>query len=141
MSESDPENQFVPRDDDEQALWEVIEIVAETGRKYQVRWAGLNPQTGRPWSLDWVPKSDCTPQLVKAWKSKKEEAEAKKQKAKKPAKGKAAAKSKASVASSSKGKGIAKEVIPSDSEAESTQTRSTRTASKKEASKLSKVGE
>ncbi|KAH7925228.1 hypothetical protein BV22DRAFT_975672, partial [Leucogyrophana mollusca] len=49
-------------------LYEVLEITAERGNKYRVRWAGKDPATGKPWPLDWVPKSDCTPDLVKGWK-------------------------------------------------------------------------
>jgi len=51
--------------------WEVIEILAEDGKRYQVRWAGKDPKTGKPWPLDWVPSSYCSPELVKAWERKK----------------------------------------------------------------------
>jgi hypothetical protein len=75
---TDSEDQFVPRDGDEDDLWEVIEIVAEKGKRYRVRWAGINPQTNKPWPLDWVPKSDCTPDIVKAWKQKQAQKKTKK---------------------------------------------------------------
>ncbi|KAG2067698.1 hypothetical protein BDR04DRAFT_835311 [Suillus decipiens] len=68
---SEFETQFEPRSNDDDALWEVIEIVAERGKKYRVRWAGNDPKTGRPWPLDWVPKHDCTDHLVEEWKKKK----------------------------------------------------------------------
>lgn len=68
---SEFETQFEPRSNDDDALWEVIEIVAERGKKYRVRWAGNDPKTGRPWPLDWVPKHDCTDHLVEEWKRKK----------------------------------------------------------------------
>lgn len=68
---SEYETQFEPRSNDDDALWEVIEIVAERGKKYRVRWAGNDPKTGRPWPLDWVPKHDCTDHLVGEWKKKK----------------------------------------------------------------------
>ncbi|KAH9965262.1 hypothetical protein BC827DRAFT_842578 [Russula dissimulans] len=51
--------------------WEVIEIVEEDGKRYQVRWAGEDPRTGKPWPLDWVPSSYCSSELVKAWERKK----------------------------------------------------------------------
>lgn len=70
-SESESSQQFVPQDDDAETLWKVIEITNERSRQYQVRWEGINPATNKPWPLDWVPKSDCTPDLVKAWKTKK----------------------------------------------------------------------
>ncbi|KAI0002522.1 hypothetical protein BJV74DRAFT_751722, partial [Russula compacta] len=47
--------------------WEVVEIVAEDGKRYQVRWAGKDPKTGKPWPLDWVPNSHCSSELVKDW--------------------------------------------------------------------------
>ena len=75
---TDSEDRFVPREGDEDELWEVIEIVAERGKQYRVRWAGVNPRTNKPWPLDWVAKSDCTPDIVKAWKQKKAEKDAKK---------------------------------------------------------------
>lgn len=68
---SEFDTQFEPRSNDDDALWEVIEIVAERGKKYRVRWAGNDPKTGRPWPLDWVPKHDCTDHLVEEWKRKK----------------------------------------------------------------------
>ena len=68
---SEFETQFVPRSNDDEVLWEVVEIVAERGKKYQVRWAGKDPKTGKPWPLDWVPKRDCTNYLVKEWKKQK----------------------------------------------------------------------
>ncbi|KAG2135260.1 hypothetical protein DEU56DRAFT_395491 [Suillus clintonianus] len=70
---SEFETQFEPRSNDDDALWEVLEIVAERGKKYRVRWAGNDPKTGRPWPLDWVPKHDCTDHLVEEWKRKKAE--------------------------------------------------------------------
>ncbi|KAF9033744.1 hypothetical protein BDZ89DRAFT_1062839 [Hymenopellis radicata] len=37
---------------------------------HQVRWAGLDPATGKPWPQDWVPKKDVTSDLVDAWRAK-----------------------------------------------------------------------
>ncbi|KAF9442661.1 hypothetical protein P691DRAFT_637605, partial [Macrolepiota fuliginosa MF-IS2] len=62
------ETRFVEREDDSQTLWEVLEIVAERKDQYRVRWAGVDPETGKPWPLDWVPKEDCTDPLVITWK-------------------------------------------------------------------------
>ncbi|KAL6310154.1 hypothetical protein BKA93DRAFT_821209 [Sparassis latifolia] len=62
------ETQFVPQDDDEETLWEVIEILAEKGSRYRVRWAGNDPTTGQPWAPSWVPKKDCTDKLIQEWK-------------------------------------------------------------------------
>ena len=130
MANDTDSDHFVEKADDEQTLWEVIEIVAEKAKHYRVRWAGRNPKTGRPWPLDWVPKRDCTTILVNAWKEK--------QAAKKPTKGKAAAGGKAGAKTRAadappargKGKAKAKEVIPSDSESDKPdETRSTRASS------------
>lgn len=67
---SDPETQFIPQDDDEETLWEVIEITAEKGREYKVRWKGIDPNTQKPWPQSWVAKHDCTDDLVAQWKLK-----------------------------------------------------------------------
>ena len=84
MSESDPEDliretQFVPQEDDEDTLWEVVKIIAEKGRKYQVRWAGIDRKTGKPWEPSWVMKHDCTDDLVRTWKKKQSEKSRKKE--------------------------------------------------------------
>ncbi|KZT18411.1 hypothetical protein NEOLEDRAFT_1143431 [Neolentinus lepideus HHB14362 ss-1] len=68
---SDFETQFVSQEDDDKTLWEVIEITGEQGRRYRVKWAGINPETGQPWADSWVPKHDCTDDLVEEWKRKK----------------------------------------------------------------------
>ncbi|KAK7442792.1 hypothetical protein VKT23_016036 [Stygiomarasmius scandens] len=67
---SEPETQFVPQEDDEDNLWQVIAIVDEDKKMYKVKWAGTD-SNGNPWPLDWVPKHDCTPDLVVEWKKKK----------------------------------------------------------------------
>lgn len=69
ISESEP--QFIPQEDDEETLWQVIEIIAEKGNKYKVRWAGVDPKTGKAWDPDWVTKPNVTSDLVKEWKLKK----------------------------------------------------------------------
>lgn len=59
----------------EETWWEVIEILAEEGKRYRVRWAGKDPKTGKPWPLSWIPSSHCSSELVKEWektKAKKE---------------------------------------------------------------------
>lgn len=67
---SERETQFVPQEDDEDVLWEVIEITAEQKRHYKVRWAGIDPKTRKPWAQSWVSKRDCTDDLVLEWKQK-----------------------------------------------------------------------
>lgn len=67
---SEPETQFVPQDGDEEVLWEVIEITAEKRRQYKVKWAGIDPSTGKGWDETWVPKHDCTDDIVREWKVK-----------------------------------------------------------------------
>ena len=81
---SSPDTQFVPQDDDDDLLWEVIEITAEDRKNYKVKWAGIDPQTGKPWKQSWVPKHDCTDVLVMQWKV--TQAKQKKAKAEKVAK-------------------------------------------------------
>jgi len=67
------ETQFIPQEGDEELLWEVLEITAEKPNQYRVKWAGTDPQTMKPWPQSWVPKHDCTDDLVLAWKAKKEQ--------------------------------------------------------------------
>ncbi|SRR6266702_1612829 len=55
----------------EETSWEVVEIVAEDGKRYRVRWAGKDPKTGKPWPLSWVPNSHCSSGLIKEWERKK----------------------------------------------------------------------
>ncbi|GLB40913.1 hypothetical protein LshimejAT787_0901280 [Lyophyllum shimeji] len=64
------QSQFVPQENDEEVLWEVIEITAEKPKFYKVRWAGVDPKTGKPWPQSWVEKRDCTDDLVLEWKRK-----------------------------------------------------------------------
>ncbi|KAI0719991.1 hypothetical protein C8T65DRAFT_634525 [Cerioporus squamosus] len=93
MPDSDPEasssleiepyqTQFVPQENDAETLWDVIEITAERAKEYKVRWKGNDPATGKPWAQSWVPKHDCTDDLIRDWKiakaKKKKEAEKRK---------------------------------------------------------------
>jgi hypothetical protein len=84
---SDFATQFVPQDGDSDILWEVIEITAERGNKYKVRWAGVDPKTKRPWPQEWVAKHDCTPDIVAAWKQKRAKQKKAKEKVKEKVKG------------------------------------------------------
>ncbi len=68
---SEPETQFVPKSDDEETLWTVLEILQEKGKRYKVKWAGIDPETKKSWAPSWVHKHDCTPDLVAEWKRKK----------------------------------------------------------------------
>ena len=76
------ETQFVPAENDDEQLWDVIEILEEKGKRYKVKWAGNDPSTGKPWKASWVGKHDCTNDLIHAWKvkqaQKKREAERRK---------------------------------------------------------------
>src|SRR6266849_7200511 len=51
--------------------WDAIEIVEEDGKRYRVRWAGKDPESGKPWPLDWVPNSHCSVDLIRDWEKKK----------------------------------------------------------------------
>ncbi|KAI0300559.1 hypothetical protein B0F90DRAFT_1629563 [Multifurca ochricompacta] len=55
----------------EETSWEAVEIVAEDGRRYRVRWAGNDPNTGKPWPLAWVDTSRCSLDLIDEWERKK----------------------------------------------------------------------
>ncbi|EMD41928.1 hypothetical protein CERSUDRAFT_110486, partial [Gelatoporia subvermispora B] len=63
------ETQFISQEDDDETLWEVIEILDERPTRYKVKWAGLDT-AGKPWAPSWVPKHDCTDILVRDWKIK-----------------------------------------------------------------------
>ncbi|KAF9002425.1 hypothetical protein BDQ17DRAFT_1326554 [Cyathus striatus] len=78
---SSAETHFEPQDGDKDTLWEVIEITAEKERMFKVKWAGIDPQTNKPWGQSWVPKRDVTDDLVLAWKRKKKNTKPKKGKA------------------------------------------------------------
>lgn len=67
---SERETQFVSQDDDDEILWEVIAITSEKPKAYKVQWAGVDPKTHKPWPQSWVPKRDCTDDLVIEWKRK-----------------------------------------------------------------------
>ena len=68
---SERETQFIPRSDDDEVLWDVQEITAERGKKYKVKWVGIDPATRKPWAQSWVAKHDCTDKLVAEWKAKR----------------------------------------------------------------------
>jgi hypothetical protein len=70
---SSPSQKFVPQEDDEETLWEVVCITGEKGNTYKVQWKGLDPKTQKPWPQSWVKKSDCTDDLVVEWKRLKKE--------------------------------------------------------------------
>jgi hypothetical protein len=75
--------QFEPGPDDDETLWTVLEIVKENRDKYLVKWEGVDPDTGKPWDLSWVPKRDCTNDLIHDWKvSKAKKTQARKRKRK-----------------------------------------------------------
>ncbi|KAG8762453.1 hypothetical protein FRC11_009304 [Ceratobasidium sp. 423] len=65
------ETQFEAHSDDEENLFNVERILAERGRKYLVQWEGIDPVTGEKWAPDWVPKTDCTDDLIADWKQEK----------------------------------------------------------------------
>ncbi|KAG6332666.1 hypothetical protein ID866_6420, partial [Astraeus odoratus] len=101
---SEFETQFVSQADDEELLYEVEEITAERGNKYKVRWAGVDPATGKPWPQDWVNKRDCTDSLVMEWKKKnaRKKKEASKKRGRQGSDSRSSTKTKASATSSSR---------------------------------------
>lgn len=74
--------QFSAHDSDnaqDNTMWEVLYIMAESKNKYQVQWAGKDPDTRKPWKPEWIAKEDCTNELIREWKQKKaKKAEARK---------------------------------------------------------------
>lgn len=66
-SSSQSEVEFIPKSDDEETLYNVECILAERRGQYLVKWEGVD-ENGGDWPHDWVPKADCTPELVKEWK-------------------------------------------------------------------------
>jgi hypothetical protein len=64
--------QFSPHEsDNSQTMWDVVAILRESGSKYQVQWAGIDPSKGKPWKPTWIPKEDCTDELIQEWKAQK----------------------------------------------------------------------
>ncbi|KAI0673340.1 hypothetical protein C8Q78DRAFT_1076361 [Trametes maxima] len=75
VSPSQTQTQFVPRDDDDEQMWDVEEILEESGKRYKVRWKDTRDEnTGKmiQWPSSWVDKHDCTDELIAAWKRQKE---------------------------------------------------------------------
>ncbi|OJT02749.1 hypothetical protein TRAPUB_6743 [Trametes pubescens] len=68
----DTQTRFIPRDDDDENLWDAIEILEERGDKYKVRWDGFDRKTGKPWPPTWEFKRDCNDELKHTWKMKKQ---------------------------------------------------------------------
>lgn len=64
------ETQFVPKENDDNELWDVIAIVAERPQQFKVKWKGIDPATRKPWKDSWVSKEDCTDDLIREWKVK-----------------------------------------------------------------------
>lgn len=54
--------------------WQALEILAEDRRRYKIRWAGTDPDTGEPWENSWTLKEYVTSDLVQTWKRKKQQA-------------------------------------------------------------------
>jgi len=71
------ETQFKPQDDDSDNMFRAEEILDEKmlkrGGQYLVKWAGIDPMTGEDWEPSWEPKQNVTDDLIKDWKSRKEE--------------------------------------------------------------------
>ncbi len=65
------DQRFIPRDDDDETLHQVVKITGETKLKFRVMWEGEDPDTGRPWKQSLVSKTDCTNDLVDAWNEEK----------------------------------------------------------------------
>nr|ODN82515.1 hypothetical protein L203_05322 [Cryptococcus depauperatus CBS 7841] len=74
-SPSFPETQFISKDDDDDNLYDALDILDERGPKvkgeYLVKWSGVDQLTGLPWEPSWVAKNGCTDELIKDWKEKK----------------------------------------------------------------------
>ena len=68
---ADRTSHFVPKDDDDETLWDVKKILDERADRYLIRWAGVDP-AGRPWEDSWVPRCDVTDDLVLDWNSRRE---------------------------------------------------------------------
>jgi hypothetical protein len=64
------ETGFVLEEDDGRTLWEAIEITGEKPGFYKIRWAGIDPDTGKPWKQSWSEKEDCTEGLIREWEHK-----------------------------------------------------------------------
>lgn len=67
VSVADLENKSGEEDQPESEEWPALEILAEDRYNYRIRWAGINPDTGREWEPSWHPKKDATQALVEDW--------------------------------------------------------------------------
>ncbi|KNE94879.1 hypothetical protein, variant 1 [Puccinia striiformis f. sp. tritici PST-78] len=51
--------------------YEAIEILKEKGGMYHIRWAGIDPETNKPWKPTWEPKAMANDLLKADWLEKK----------------------------------------------------------------------
>ncbi|KAI0756801.1 hypothetical protein C8Q80DRAFT_57114 [Daedaleopsis nitida] len=51
-------------------FWDVVEITDERRGLFKVKWAGVDPATGKSWPQSWVKSGDCTEDLIVDWKRK-----------------------------------------------------------------------
>ncbi|KAI0085402.1 hypothetical protein BDY19DRAFT_966011 [Irpex rosettiformis] len=60
-------------------MWEILEILQETKDQYFVAWAGIDPDTGKPWEPGWTDKPlEHAPEILAAWEEKQAAAKAEK---------------------------------------------------------------
>lgn len=52
--------------------WEALEILAEDRKRYKIKWAGIDADTGEPWEDSWTLKEYVTDDLINSWTRKKE---------------------------------------------------------------------
>lgn len=50
-------------------MFEVINIIDAKRGYYRVRWAGIEPKTGKPWKPSWVKHKDCSEDVIQKWKT------------------------------------------------------------------------
>lgn len=66
----DTQSSSLPED-----MWIAEAILDQRGKgtqvEYCIHWAGVDPDTGKPWSPTWQRRADCTVPLLDEWETKK----------------------------------------------------------------------
>lgn len=57
----------VQNSDDDDDEWDAVAIVGERRTQYSIKWAGIDPKTGKGWPDSWEPKGNATGALLDEW--------------------------------------------------------------------------
>ncbi|KAG8992881.1 DNA polymerase epsilon catalytic subunit, partial [Tulasnella sp. 427] len=67
------------KEPDSDGYWPIERIIQEKGKKFLVKWKGVDKASGKPWPNDWVNKTDCSESLIQGWEKEKADKKRKRQ--------------------------------------------------------------